>query len=199
MIHNSERCNSPSFLSYTKWCPITCYWSDIALHQMGRQHQFISSYWISANINGYLAHVLLKHLSAITELMKRLAGFVCERGGEGVGKKKKSNVRILLVNLSSYLARTGQDRSGSLHGHICFTQVAACPFQTRERSVPLTAYFLLIIKWIIKAQQLRKNHINHLQYVSNAPLLRHSSHYKWWPRNPWFIPACIASSRCVCL
>lgn len=112
MIHNSERCNSPSFLSYTKWCPITCYWSDIALHQMGRQHQFISSYWISANINGYLAHVLLKHLSAITELMKRLAGFVCERGGEGVGKKKKSNVQILLVNLSSHLARTGQDRTG---------------------------------------------------------------------------------------
>lgn len=109
MIHNSEQCNSPSFLSYTKWCPITCYWSDIALHQMGRQHQFISSYWISANINGYLAHVLLKHLSAITELMKRLAGFVCERGGEGVGKKEKRNVQILLVNLSSYLALTGQE------------------------------------------------------------------------------------------
>lgn len=89
MIHNSEWCHSPSFLSYIKLCPITCYWSDIALHQMGRQHQFISSYWISANINGYLARVLLKHLSAITELMNRLASFVCERGGEGIGKKKK--------------------------------------------------------------------------------------------------------------
>lgn len=79
--------------------------------------------------HGYLAHVLLKHLSAITELMNRLAGFVCENGREGMGKRKKRNVLILLVNLSSYLALTGQN--ASMHVHICFTQVAACPFQTR--------------------------------------------------------------------
>lgn len=41
--------------------------------------------------------------------MNRLAGFVCERGGEGIGKKKKRNVLILPVNLSSYLALTGQE------------------------------------------------------------------------------------------
>jgi len=39
--------------------------------------------------------------------MNRLAGFVCERGGEGIGKKKKRNILILLVNLSSYLALIG--------------------------------------------------------------------------------------------
>lgn len=84
----------------------------------------------SSQYRGYLAHVLLKHLSAITELMNRLAGFVCEKGGERMvkRKRKKRNVLILLVNLSSYLALTGQN--ASMHVHICFTQIAACPFQT---------------------------------------------------------------------
>lgn len=146
---------------------------------------------------GYLAHVLLKHLSAITELMNRLAGFVCEKGGEGWRRGRERNVLIQLVNLSSYLALTGQN--ASMHVHICFTQVAACLFQTCKHSVLLTAYFLLIIKWIIKAQKLCKTHINHLQYASNAPLLRHGSCYESWPRNRWFILMCITSSLWFCL
>lgn len=109
MIHSIEWCNSPGFLSCIKWCPITWYWSDIALNQMGCLHQFISSYWISANINGYLAHVLLKHLSAIPEMMNRLAGFVCEKDGKGTEEKKKRNVLILPANYSSHLALTEQE------------------------------------------------------------------------------------------
>lgn len=141
MIHNSEWCNSPSFLSYGKWCPITCYWSDIALHQMGCQHQFISSYWISANFNGYLAHVLLKHLSAITELMNRLAGFVCESSGERIGKKKKRNVLILLVNLSSYLALAGQE---CLHACAHLFHTSGC-MPLSDMLIFCTAYYLFFI------------------------------------------------------
>lgn len=37
------------------------------------QYQFISSYWVSANNNWYLAHVSQRHLSAIRELINRLA------------------------------------------------------------------------------------------------------------------------------
>lgn len=175
MRHNLLQYSCFSILLFPEWCPITHYWSAIALQRVEWQHQFVSSYWVLANNNWYLAHVSQRHLSAIRELINRLA--VCLRKGEEMckiclwicshpwcGKKKKAAFSPLYLNLASTVA--------------CLL-LSTCSHSTRH-----WPYFLLIIMWIIKAQ-VHETHINHLQWARNGPGLSHCSQHKLRPKYSW--------------
>lgn len=170
MRHNSLQYSCFSILLFPEWRPITHYWSAIALQRVEWQHQFISSYWVLANNNWYLAHVSQRHLSAIRELINRLA--VCLWKGEEKCKiclwicshpwgGKKAAFSPLYLNLAS--------------------TVAWLPLSTCSQINTALALFLLIIMWIIKVQ-VHRTHINHLQWVRNGPGLSRCSWHKLRPK-----------------
>lgn len=168
MCHNSLRYPCFSILLFPEWCPITHYWSVIALHRVEWQHQFISSYWVSANNNWYLAHVSQRHLSAIRELINRLA--VCLR-------KREEKCKICLWICSHLWC----GEKGNALPSSKFSSTFGClPLPTCSYSTLFWPYFLLIIMWIIKVQ-VHESHINHLQWARNGLGLSHCSQHKLRP------------------
>lgn len=177
MRHNLLQYSCFSILLFPEWCPITHYWSEIALQRVEWQHRFVSSYWVLANNNWYLAHVSQRHLSAIRELINRLA--VCLWKGEEMCKiclwicshawcgGKKAAFSPLYLNLASTVA--------------CLL-LSTCSHSTRHWPY----FFVHKIMWIIKVQVL-ETHINHLQWAHNGPGLSQCSKHKLRPNYSWCI------------
>lgn len=147
------------------------YWSAIALHGIEWQPQFISSYWVSANNNWYLAHSSQRHLSAIRSW---LTGW--QFGCLSKGEKCKF---CLWICSHTWCEGKGSVLPSSSKFSL-YNQLLALP--TCSHSTLFCPYFLLVIMWIIKVQ-VHETHINHLQWARNEPGLSHCSQHKLRPKH----------------